>query len=151
MIETSAHQGVCVVRLARSPVNAMNLEMLAAITESVDEAGRDVAPDDRQVGEILARGPTVTPGYWNRPEETAQAFTDGWLRTGDLAVVDACGFVNIVDRKKDVIITGGENVYSTEVEHALHEHPAVREVAVIGVPDEHWGETVKAEGLCRVR
>jgi len=110
----------------------------------VDETGREVEPDDRQVGEILARGPTVTPGYWNRPEETAAAFTDGWLRTGDLAVIDAEGSLNIVDRRKDVIITGGENVYSTEVEHALSEHPSVREAAVIGVPDEHWGETVKA-------
>jgi acyl-CoA synthetase (AMP-forming)/AMP-acid ligase II len=110
----------------------------------VDENGREVEPDDLEVGEILARGPTVTPGYWNRPEETAAAFADGWLRTGDLAVIDAEGFLNIVDRIKDVIITGGENVYSTEVEHALHEHPSVQEVAVIGVPDEHWGETVKA-------
>ena len=110
----------------------------------VGENGREVEPDDLEVGEILARGPTVTPGYWNRPEETAAAFADGWLRTGDLAVIDAEGFLNIVDRMKDVIITGGENVYSTEVEHALHEHPSVREVAVIGVPDEHWGETVKA-------
>jgi acyl-CoA synthetase (AMP-forming)/AMP-acid ligase II len=110
----------------------------------VNEKGRDVEPDDREVGEILARGPTITPGYWNRPEETAAAFTNGWLRTGDLAVNDSEGFLNIVDRKKDVIITGGENVYSTEVEHALHEHPSVREVAVIGVPDEHWGERVKA-------
>jgi acyl-CoA synthetase (AMP-forming)/AMP-acid ligase II len=110
----------------------------------VDEGGREVEPDDREVGEILARGPTITPGYWNRPEETAAAFADGWLSTGDLAVIDAEGFLNIVDRKKDVIITGGENVYSTEVEHVLHEHPSVREVAVIGVPDEHWGERVKA-------
>ncbi len=110
----------------------------------VDENGREVEPDDLEVGEILARGPTVTPGYWNRPEETEAAFADGWLRTGDLAVIDAEGFLNIVDRKKDVIITGGENVYSTEVEHVLHEHPSVREVAVIGLPDEHWGETVKA-------
>lgn len=110
----------------------------------VGEAGREVEPDDREVGEILARGPTITPGYWNRPDETAAAFADGWLRTGDLAVIDAEGFLNIVDRKKDVIITGGENVYSTEVEHTLHEHPSVREAAVIGVPDEHWGETVKA-------
>jgi acyl-CoA synthetase (AMP-forming)/AMP-acid ligase II len=110
----------------------------------VGEDGREIQPDDREVGEILARGPTITPGYWNRPEETAAAFTDGWFRTGDLAVIDTAGFLNIVDRKKDVIITGGENVYSTEVENALHEHPSVREVAVIGVPDDHWGERVKA-------
>jgi acyl-CoA synthetase (AMP-forming)/AMP-acid ligase II len=90
-------------------------------------------------------GASVTPGYWNRPEATAAAFTaDGFLRTGDLAVVDAEGYVDIVDRLKDMIITGGENVYSTEVEHALYAHTAVLEAAVIGVPDARWGEAVVA-------
>jgi fatty-acyl-CoA synthase len=78
----------------------------------VDEAGHAVPADERSVGEIQVRGPTVTPGYWNRPEATAEAFVDGWLRTGDLAVVDGEGYVNIVDRRKDIIITGGEKVYS---------------------------------------
>ena len=110
----------------------------------VKENGAEVRPDNKEVGEIWVRGPTITPGYWHRPEETAAAFQDGWLKTGDLAVIDNEGYVNIVDRKKDIIVTGGENVYSTEVEHALHEHPGVLEAAVIGVPDEKWGEAVKA-------
>ena len=112
--------------------------------EVVDEADRPVPADDRTVGEIRVRGASVTPGYWRRPAETAAALRGGWLYTGDLAVVDAEGFVDIVDRKKDVILTGGETVYSTEVENALHAHPAVHEAAVFGVPDPHWGETVRA-------
>jgi len=115
----------------------------------VDERGRDVPADGKSVGEIRVRGETVTPGYWNQPEATAAAFEDGWLKTGDLAVMDAEGYVNIVDRKKDMIITGGENVYSTEVEHALHAHPAVLEVAVYGLPDELWGERVCAAVVLR--
>jgi acyl-CoA synthetase (AMP-forming)/AMP-acid ligase II len=115
----------------------------------VDDAGRDVPADGKTAGEILARGPTVTPGYWNRPEETAAAFREGWLRTGDLAVVDAEGFLDIVDRRKDVIITGGENVYSTEVEAALYDHPAVLEAAVFALPDETWGEIVAAAVVLR--
>jgi acyl-CoA synthetase (AMP-forming)/AMP-acid ligase II len=110
----------------------------------VDESGRDVPRDDETVGEVWVRGDTVTPGYWKRPEETAAAFQDGWFKTGDLAVMDAEGSINIVDRKKDMIVTGGENVYSNEVEYVLYEHPAVLECAVIGVPDDKWGEAVKA-------
>lgn len=107
--------------------------------------GSEVERDDREVGEILVRGPIVTPGYWKQPEATAAAFTeDGFLKTGDLAVIDAEGYVNIVDRAKDMILTGGENVYSTEVEYVLYEHPGVLECAVIGVPDEKWGEAVTA-------
>ncbi len=115
----------------------------------VDEYWRDVAADDESVGEIVVRGDSVSPGYWNRPEETAAAFLDGWLKTGDLATLDAEGYVNIVDRKKDVIVTGGENVYSTEVEYTLAEHPSVREVAVLGVPDDRWGEAVVAVVVLR--
>jgi fatty-acyl-CoA synthase len=116
----------------------------------VDIDGGAVAPDGRQVGEIQVRGESVTPGYWNRPDATADAFTDdGFLRTGDLAVVDAEGFVDIVDRLRDMIITGGENVYSTEVEHALYAHAAVLEAAVIGLPDERWGEAVVAAVVLR--
>jgi fatty-acyl-CoA synthase len=110
----------------------------------VDDAGEAVPCDDRAVGEIWVRGPTVTPGYWNRPDATAAAFADGWLKTGDLATIDAEGYVNIVDRKKDMIITGGENVYSTEVENALYEHPAVLEAAAFGLKDATWGEIVAA-------
>jgi len=110
----------------------------------VDETGVSVKTDDQQVGEIWVRGDTVTPGYWNLPQETEQAFADGWLRTGDLAVIDAEGYVNIVDRRKDMIVTGGENVYSTEVENVLYMHPKVLEAAVFGVPDDRWGEAVSA-------
>jgi len=110
----------------------------------VDDLGNDVALDGKQVGEIIVKGDTVTPGYWNLPEETKKAIRDGWLYTGDLAVMDMEGYVNIVDRKKDMIITGGENVYSTEVENVLYMHPDILEAAVIGVPDAHWGEKVKA-------
>ena len=110
----------------------------------VDENAVPVAPDEKQVGEIWVRGDTITPGYWNLPEQTRKAFTDGWLRTGDLAVIDREGYVNIVDRKKDMIVTGGENVYSTEVENVLYMHPKVLEAAVFGVPDEKWGEAIAA-------
>lgn len=115
----------------------------------VREDGTDVAWDNNEVGEIIVRGDTVTRGYWKSPEATSQAIRDGWLYTGDLAVIDEEGYVNIVDRKKDMIITGGENVYSIEVENVLYEHPAVLEAAVIGVPDEVWGETVKAMVVLR--
>ncbi len=115
----------------------------------VAEDGKPVAADGRQVGEIQVRGPTVTPGYWNLPEETASAFRDGWLCTGDLAVLDGEGYVDIVDRRKDMIITGGENVYSIEVENALYENPKILEAAVFGVVDERWGESVRAAVVLR--
>lgn len=115
----------------------------------VGEDGRDVPADDRSVGEIRVRGDTVTPGYWNRPEETRAAFAQGWLCTGDLATIDAEGYVQIVDRKKDMILSGGENVYSTEVENALYAHPAVLEAAVFGRPDEILGERVCAAVVLR--
>jgi acyl-CoA synthetase (AMP-forming)/AMP-acid ligase II len=111
----------------------------------VDEGGAPVAADGRSVGEIRVKGATVTPGYWQNAEATAAAFdADGFLCTGDLATIDAHGYVDIVDRKKDVIKTGGETVYSVEVEHVLYTHPAVLECAVFGVRDAHWGERVVA-------
>jgi len=110
----------------------------------VDAAGEEVARDNKQVGEIVVKGDSVTPGYWNLPEETKKAFRDGWLQTGDLAVINEEEYVTIVDRKKDMIITGGENVYSTEVENVLYMNPAVLEAAVIGIPDPKWGEAIKA-------
>ncbi len=108
----------------------------------VNGRGEDVRPGE--VGEIIARGPNVMKGYWKRPEETAAAIRDGWLYTGDMATVDEQNFFFIVDRKKDMIVTGGENVYSVEVENVIYTHPAVLEAAVVGVPDEKWGEAVKA-------
>ncbi|HET8890550.1 MAG TPA: AMP-binding protein [Candidatus Angelobacter sp.] len=96
------------------------------------------------VGELLMRGPNVVPGYWNKPEATAETFAGGWLHTGDMARLDEQGFVQIVDRKKDMVNRGGENVYCVEVENALFAHPAVYEVAVVGVPDTMMGEKVGA-------
>lgn len=95
-------------------------------------------------GEICARGPHVMAGYWNNPEATAEALQDGWLRTGDAGHVDADGFLTITDRIKDMIVTGGENVYSLEVENVLSRHPDVDACAVIGIPDAEWGEAVHA-------
>jgi acyl-CoA synthetase (AMP-forming)/AMP-acid ligase II len=97
-----------------------------------------------QAGELIARGANVMRGYWNNPEETAKAFRDGFFRTGDIGHLDTAGYFYILDRLKDMIVTGGENVYSGEVEAVIYEHPAVREVAVFGVPDSQWGELVMA-------
>ena len=109
----------------------------------VDPLGEDVPTGE--VGEIVLRSPTLMKGYWNNPEETRAALTgDGWLRTGDAAYMDADGFIYVHDRIKDMIITGGENVFPAEVENALFSHPGVADVAVIGVPDPRWGESVKA-------
>jgi long-chain acyl-CoA synthetase len=108
----------------------------------VDEAGEDVAPGE--VGELLLRGPVVSPGYFRNPEATAAAFHDGWFATGDLARLDEDGFLHIQDRKKDMIIRGGEKVFPTEVEAVLTGHPAVVEAAVVGVPDPVYGEAVRA-------
>ena len=108
----------------------------------VDDEGADVGLDE--IGELWVRGPNVTPGYWERPEANQESFTDGWLHTGDAARVDEDGYVYIVDRWKDMFISGGENVYPAEVEQVLFHHPNVMDVAVIGVPDERWGEVGKA-------
>ncbi|MFF9838275.1 long-chain fatty acid--CoA ligase [Streptomyces sp. NPDC013740] len=102
-----------------------------------------------ETGEVLVQGPNVMAGYWGLPEETAAAFADGWFRSGDAARVDADGYVTIVDRFKDMIISGGENVYPAEVEDALLAHPDVAECAVIGVPDEKWGESARAVVVVR--
>ncbi len=105
----------------------------------VDDDMKDVPPGE--VGEIVYRGPTAMSGYWQNPEATAEAFRGGWFHSGDLVRADEDGFLYVVDRKKDMIITGGENVYCAEVENALAAHPAVAELAVIGVPHERWGQT----------
>ncbi|HJQ07270.1 MAG TPA: AMP-binding protein [Nocardioides sp.] len=104
----------------------------------------DPDPETGSSGELLARSNVVMEGYWSQPDETASALADGWFHTGDGAEIGPDGYVTIKDRKKDVIITGGENVSSIEVEDLLFSHPSVAEVAVIGVPDERWGETIKA-------
>jgi acyl-CoA synthetase (AMP-forming)/AMP-acid ligase II len=107
-----------------------------------DEEDREVPRGT--VGQILVRGPVVMKGYWNQPALTAEALRGGWMHTGDGGYMDDEGFVFVVDRIKDMIITGGENVYSAEVENAIYQHPAVAMCAVIGVPDERWGERVHA-------
>lgn len=104
----------------------------------VDDQGNDCAPDE--VGELWVAGPNITPGYWNKPEATANAFEGRWLKTGDAARVDDEGFVYIVDRWKDMYISGGENVYPAEVENVLYQIPGVTEAAVIGLPSDKWGE-----------
>jgi acyl-CoA synthetase (AMP-forming)/AMP-acid ligase II len=108
----------------------------------VDDEMNDVPQGD--VGEIVYRGATVMAGYWNKPQETADAFFGGWFHSGDLVRADEEGFIYVVDRKKDMIISGGENIYCAEVENALAGHPAVDEVAVVGIPHERWGETPAA-------
>jgi fatty-acyl-CoA synthase len=114
----------------------------------VDSDGVDVGPGDP--GEILVQGPNVMAGYWHRSDDTdAVLSADGWLRTGDIGVADDDGFITIRDRTKDVIISGGENIYPAEVEDALYQHPSVAECAVIGVPDGHWGEVGRAVVVLR--
>ena len=97
-----------------------------------------------EVGEVVVRGPNVMQGYWHKPEQTAEVLRNGWYYTGDLGSMNDQGYIFLVDRAKDMIISGGENVYSTEVEEVLYQHPAVLEAAVFGVPDKHWGEAVHA-------
>jgi len=104
----------------------------------------DVEVPRNRVGEICARGENVMLGYWNQPELSEKTLRSGWLHTGDGGRMDEDGFVFVVDRVKDMIVSGGENVYSAEVENAIYEHPAVAECAVIGVPDDKWGERVHA-------
>jgi long-chain acyl-CoA synthetase len=110
----------------------------------VDAADLDSVPPAGEPGELAIKGPQVMQGYWNRPEESAQVLRDGWLLTGDLALMDDEGYFQIVDRKQDLIIAGGFNVYPREVEEVLYEHPKVEEVSVVGVPDSYLGEVVKA-------
>ncbi|MHB1419695.1 MAG: acyl-CoA synthetase [Bacillota bacterium] len=113
----------------------------------VDDEMNDVPVGE--VGEIVYRGPTVMKEYYNNPEATAESFKGGWFHSGDLVRMDEEGFVHVVDRKKDMIISGGENIYPAEVEEVIFNHPDILEVAVIGVPDEKWGETVKAFVVCK--
>ena len=108
----------------------------------VDADNKDVAFGE--VGELWIKGPQVMQGYWQRPDETARALRDGWLATGDIAKMDADGYIQIVDRKKDMILVSGFNVYPNEVEAVLAEHPGVGDVAVVGVPDDECGEIVVA-------
>jgi acyl-CoA synthetase (AMP-forming)/AMP-acid ligase II len=115
----------------------------------VRDDGTDAPPGE--VGEIVGRGPSLMTGYFNRPDLTAQAIRDGWLFTGDMGYVDEEGYLFLVDRKKDMIDSGGVKVYPKDIEEVLTRHPAVREVAVFGVPHEKWGETPVAAVILRER
>jgi fatty-acyl-CoA synthase len=126
-------------RRSRAGVEAIGCDI-----QILDDNGEPVPMDGQTVGEVCARGNMILEGYWLQPDETAKAIYDGYFHSGDLAVWDEFGNVNIVDRKKDVIISGGENISSAEIEDALYKHPAVLECAVIGVPSEKWGETPRA-------
>jgi fatty-acyl-CoA synthase len=110
----------------------------------VDANDNDVPHDGQSIGEVVARGDGVMEGYWRQPEASAEALRGGWFHTGDMATLNEDGYLLIVDRKKDIIVSGGENVSSLELEKAILAHPAVLEAAVIPVPDEKWGEVAKA-------
>jgi fatty-acyl-CoA synthase len=110
----------------------------------VDDQMRDVPADGQTLGEVIMRGNNTMKGYYNDPEATAKAFAGGWFHSGDLAVMHPDGYIELRDRKKDIIISGGENISTIEVERAIYSHPAVLEVAVIAIPDDYWGEVPKA-------
>ena len=116
-------------------------EILGVEVRVVNEKGDDVQPGE--IGEIIARGANIMQGYWNKEKETKEVLKNGWYYSGDMGTVDEEEYIFLVDRKKDMIISGGENIYSTEVENAIYTHPSVLEAAVIGIPDKKWGEAVK--------
>jgi len=138
MTETSPAGTMLDAADAIRKVGSAGKAMMHTAIRIVDDEGRDVPHGG--IGELLIKGPNITPGYWNKPEATASAFTDGWLHTGDAARLDDEGFVYIVDRWKDMYISGGENVYPAEVENVLFQIPQVADAAIIGVPSERWGE-----------
>jgi fatty-acyl-CoA synthase len=114
--------------------------MIGVDVRVIDDLGRDVKADSNEVGEVITRANVVMAGYWRQPEATAAVIVDGWFHTGDMALIDGEGYIEVVDRKKDLIISGGENISSIEVEGFLYKHPSVLEAAVIAAPDERWGE-----------
>ena len=138
MTETSPAGTMLDAADAIRKVGSAGKAMMHTAIRIVDDTGKDVAAGS--IGELLIKGPNITPGYWNKPEATASAFTDGWLHTGDAARQDDEGFVYIVDRWKDMYISGGENVYPAEVENVLFQLPEVADAAIIGVPSDRWGE-----------
>jgi fatty-acyl-CoA synthase len=142
MTETATTSTVLSKEMARAKIGSCGQPTLHLEVRVVDGAGKDLPAGE--VGELLVRGPTITPGYWNRPDVAATAFIDGWFRTGDAVRLDGEGYLYIVDRIKDMYISGGENVYPLEVEDVLHHIPGIVEAAVIGVPDVKWGEVGRA-------
>jgi acyl-CoA synthetase (AMP-forming)/AMP-acid ligase II len=145
-VHREIRQGIGVHRAA-----SCGLEVHLTSVRVVDEAGVPVPRNGAAVGEIVVRSPANMVGYWRRPDLTADVFRDGdgWMRTGDMASWDEDGFVYIVDRAKDMVISGGENIYPAQVEACIYRHPAVLECAVFGVPDETWGEALKAVVVLR--
>lgn len=136
------------LELIDARAGSAGLAMPSVATRIVDDQDRDCPPG--VTGELLLKGDNIFRGYWRRPDETARAFTiDGWFRTGDIARADAEGYHWLVDRKKDMFISGGENVYPTEIEAALADHPAIAECAVVGMPDPRWGEIGHLVAICR--
>jgi len=123
-------------------IGSVGLPVFHGEVRIVDKAGKDVSPGE--VGEIIIKGPTLMSAYWNRPDLTAETIRDGWLYTGDLSRMDEEGYIYIIDREKDMYISGGENVYPAEIEKILHAHPKIFDAAIVGVPDEKWGEVGKA-------
>jgi len=142
MTETSPAGTLLDIRDARRKVGSAGKGVTHTEVKIADEDGNELPRG--QTGELLIRGPNITPGYWKNPEATAAAFIDGFLKTGDAAKMDDEGFIYIVDRWKDMYISGGENVYPAEVENVIYQLPQVAEAAIIGVPDERWGEVGKA-------
>jgi fatty-acyl-CoA synthase len=142
LTETAGPATVLSAELALEKAGSAGLPYFHTQVRVVDPDGRDAPPGEP--GEIWIRGPHVITGYWQNPAATAAAFADGWFRSGDVGYRDADGCLYVVDRKQDMIISGGENVYPAEVENVLFAHPAVKELAVIGVPDAVWGEAVCA-------
>jgi acyl-CoA synthetase (AMP-forming)/AMP-acid ligase II len=141
---TETHGGICLLTSehARSKVGSTGLPYFGIEVRVVDKVGNDVPPGTP--GEVITRGPHLISGYWNLPDATREAIRDGWFHTGDIAEVDEDGFVYIKDRSKDMVISGGENVYPAEVENVLLGHPGVKQAAVIGQPSAKWGECVCA-------
>jgi fatty-acyl-CoA synthase len=146
MTETAPAVSVLDPAHVKAKAGSIGRPLLAVDARLVDADDREVAAG--QVGELVLRGANIFAGYWMQPAATAEAFRGGWFHTGDMGKVDEEGFITLVDRKKDMIISGGENVYPVEVEQVLYRHPAVREAAVFGVPDDRWGETVVAAVAC---
>ncbi|ASU77497.1 p-hydroxycinnamoyl-CoA synthetase [Actinopolyspora erythraea] len=147
---TEASPGVLLLSAADSPSRIGCAGKPAFFSDVRLEKPDGTAPSPGEPGEILVAGPNVVDGYWRRPEATADSFTDdGWFRSGDVASVDDEGFHRVVDRLKDMFVSGGENVYPAEIEAVLHEHPAVAEAAVVGMPDPTWGEVGKAVVVAR--
>lgn len=142
MTETSPAGTFLDMKDARRKVGSAGKGVMHTEVKIADEDGNELPRGD--TGELMIRGPNITPGYWNKPEATEDAFIDGFLKTGDAARMDEEGFIYIVDRWKDMYISGGENVYPAEVESVIYQLPQVAEAAIIGVPDERWGEVGKA-------